>query len=452
MAVVGLGVSNLPVARLMMAGGARVHLFDQRPAEDLDSSISGLLEAGAEACLGPDYLEGLARGSFDVLVLTPGLKKDITAVEVHRQRGSEITSEMDLFLRLNSCRTLGITGSAGKTTTTTLVGEILQLSGSRVMKGGNIGTPMIQVASQLPPEVWAVLEMSSFQLETCTSSPHVAVLLNLYRDHLDVHADRRAYWAAKKRIMRFQEASDFLVLNQDQPEVSALAAEASAEVCFFSTSGLPCRGVGLEAGHIVWVDGRKRQLVGPVSEIKLRGRHNQANFLAATAASILAGASPDHIMEVGRTFSGVPHRLEEIRRLDGVLYVNDSIATTPERARAALAAYSRPVVMIAGGYDKGLSYGQLGEDIARRAKALVLMGDTAETIRQSVAGAGGTLPMTDVSSMEEAVSRARRQAEPGDVILMSPACASFDMFRSYVHRGDVFRQIVLNLAPAEMSS
>lgn len=451
-AVVGLGVSNLPVARLLLKEGASVHLFDQRPLEKLDHDVKALIGAGARSHLGPHYLEALSRGIFDALVLTPGMKKGVSQVEVHRRRGALITSEIDLFLRLTRCRTLGVTGSAGKTTTTTLVHQMLDLQGLPVTVGGNIGLPLIEKHSCLEPGSWAVLELSSFQLETCTVSPHIAVLLNLYTDHLDIHPDLRSYWEAKSRIFRFQGPDDYLVLNLDQEEVSGLTSDSAAQIYHFSLHQRPARGVYLQGRDIMWSSGQGVSRLGSAGDLGLRGRHNVANFLAAALAGLLAGVSAEKVMEVARSFTGIPHRLEEVRELEGVVYVNDSIATTPDRTRAALESFQGPVVLIAGGYDKGLCYKSLGTDIATRAKALVLLGDTADCIQEAVREAGGDLSIVQVASLQEAVVRARSLARPGDVVLMSPASASFDMFRSYVHRGDVFRQLVMELAPAGVSS
>ncbi len=447
-AVVGLGVSNVAVVRWLAERGALVTAFDMRDAPQLAPQLREVGHLLQDCHCGGRYLDRLAEGTFSALVLTPGLDKRVDAVELHRRRGALITSETDLFFRSCSCRTAGVTGSAGKTTTTTLLHRMLE-SGldQRVHLGGNIGIPLVERATSMAPDDWAVLELSSFQLETCSVAPHVAVLLNIYSDHLDVHRDATAYAEAKARIIRLQRADDLHILNYDQPEVRALGAESEGSTWYFSLCAVPPRGIFVERGRVRWTDGLAVSDVGSVCDLRVRGRHNLANFMAAAAAALLIGVKAATIMEVARDFTGIEHRLEVVAEVDGVLYVNDSIATTPERALAALDSFDQPLIVIAGGSDKGLALDEFARHLARRARGVVLLGAMADPIERAMRQVQpGPDSVIRVDSLAAAIAAARGLAEAGEVVLLSPACASFDMFDSYVQRGDQFRSLVLQLA------
>ena len=467
-AVVGLGAENWPLVRFLCRQGARVVAGDRKSAGELGEVVEELRALGVELHLGPSYLECLE--GVQVAFLTPGMPKHLPAIQEARRRGVRITGQADLFLRLCPAPVVAVTGSSGKTTTTTLIGRMLAQSGFRVWVGGNIGRPLIDRLEEIGPQDRVVLELSSFQLETCDVSPGGAVVTNITPNHLDVHPDMAAYVAAKERIVRFQGPEDFAVLNADDGIVSAMAGRTRAQVRWFSLAGDPGPGAWLEGRRLLARPGRGR-LAGSVRELasrddlRLRGDHNVANALAACAAALEAGASPEAIREVLRTFSGVPHRLEEVARVDGVLFVNDSIATSPARAVAALRSFSEPVVLIAGGYDKHLPFDEFARVAVERCRHVVLLGQTADAIAQALelarqqsrelsrgggppAGASGPTGPTvsRARSLEEAVAQAREAARPGDVVLLSPACASYDMFRNFEERGARFRELVRRLA------
>ena len=449
-AVIGLGVENLPLVRYLVAHGARVLAADRKTPEQLGPAAEELRRLGVRLLLGEGYLDAL--GEAEVAFVTPGIPKHLPAIEAARRAGVIVTGQTDLFMRLCPAPIVGITGSSGKTTTTTLVGRMLQGTGRPVFVGGNIGEPLIQRLGEIGPEAWVVLELSSFQLETTGVSPHVAVVTNVTPNHLDVHPSMEAYVAAKTRIVAFQGPSDFAVLNAEDPITVEMARRTAAQVHWFGRH--PRRpGAWLEGDRLVAaVGGPDAAGAGPAQEllrrgeIRLRGEHNVDNVLAAATAALCCGAPVEAIREVARTFQGVPHRLEEVARVDGVLYVNDSIATTPARAIAGLQAFQEPVVLIAGGYDKHLPFDEFARVAARRCRHIVLLGQTADAIaaalRQAEQEGGGGASWERVASLEQAVEAARRAARPGDVVLLSPACASYDMFRNFEERGARFRELV----------
>lgn len=452
-AVVGLGVSNMAVVRWLAARGARLTGFDQKSEEALGPAAEELRRLGARLVLGPDYLERLD-ADWDAVFLTPGMPKDLPVLQRLRDRGVALRSEIGLFFSLCRAPVIGITGSSGKTTTTSLVGEMLRRGPRPVYVGGNIGRPLLEAAESIPEDAWVVLELSSFQLEMLDRSPRIAVVTNVTPNHLDVHGTMAAYVAAKKRIYRFQSSSDFAVLNADDPETQAMTAEAPGRVLTFSRRGPVPQGA--------WVDGRAvvvktdaagagADVVCTLDDIRLPGEHNVENVLAAAAVARLCGISPDDIRRVVREFAGVPHRLEPVGEWRGVRFYNDSIATSPARAAAGIRAFEAPVVLIAGGYDKKLPFDELAQALPGRVHTLVLLGATARAIEQAVLEhgrrTGSPAPrIVHAASLEEAVEHARRAARPGDVVLLSPACASYDMFPNFEVRGRRFRELVLEFA------
>ncbi|BAS27154.1 UDP-N-acetylmuramoyl-L-alanine--D-glutamate ligase [Limnochorda pilosa] len=449
-AVVGLGTSNRAVLRWLVAKGVRVIACDRKPPQELEG-YGELARLPLELWLGPDYLVPLDRA--DMLVLTPGMRKDLPEIEAARARGAVVTCEIDLFFRTCRGPVVGVTGTSGKTTTTTLIGEMLRAAGVPVVVGGNIGQPLIEVAETIPPGTWAVLELSSFQLELQRRSPQVAVVTTLTPNHLDVHPSMEAYAAAKRRIVRFQNASDRAVLNLDQAAVREFASATPGEVLWFSREQEVDRG-GFEAEGALWLrlspGSRPLRLVG-VDEIRLPGGHNRANLLAAATAAALCGATPEAVREVARTFTGVRHRLERVGEVHGVEYVNDSIATTPERAVAGIQAMAgRPLHLIAGGYDKHLPFEPLAGEAVRAVRHLYLLGATAgrieEAVRREARERQTPGPVLHrVGDLDEAVDLASRLALPGDRVLLSPGCASFDQFANFEQRGDRFRALVAAL-------
>lgn len=453
-ALVGCGVSNLAVARLLLSRGARVTICDRQERDALGESFKTLAGEPVAWRLGPDYLEGLARERpgqpFHTIFLTPGMRKDLPALAEARSAGVLFNTEIGLFLRHCPAPVTGITGSAGKTTTTSLVGHILGRTGRPVFVGGNIGQPLLERLPEMSPDALVVLELSSFQLQLLHQSPQVAVALNLRPNHLDIHASFDEYAWSKENIIRHQRPGDWAVLNADDPLVAAWAP--AGERVFFSLMTRPERGAYLEDGRLMarGLHGDGQVAFGPVSEIPLLGRHNVANVLAALAATARWGLAPDAAWSAVRSFHGVEHRLELVGEARGVHYYNDSIATAPDRTEAALQALEGPLVLIAGGYDKKIPFDGLGEAIAGRVDVLVLLGTTAPRIRAAVEaasrGRGHTTPaILEARGLEEAVALASSRAVPGGSVLLSPASASYDMFRNYQERGQRFKQIVRGL-------
>lgn len=453
-AVVGLGVSNLAVIRYLANRGARLVGFDQK-SEDALGSVAGELRAhGVRLALGPDYLERLDAW-WDAVFLTPGMPKDIPVLETLKDRGIPFHSEIGLFFSLCRAPIIGVTGSSGKTTTTSLIGEILKGGHRPVYVGGNIGKPLVETAESIPEDAWVVLELSSFQLEMLDESPHMAVITNISPNHLDLHGTMEAYVDAKRRIYQFQHSSNVAVFNADDGTTRRMMEQASGKRLAFS------RRTALKAG--AWLDGdqivvRTRDDAGDrptvicrVDEIQLPGHHNVENVLAAVTVADACGIDADIIRSVVINFAGVRHRLELVAEWGGVRYYNDSIATSPARAVAGIRAFQSPIVLIAGGYDKQLPFDELAAALPGRVHTIVLLGTTAPKIEQVIVahsektGAPGPT-IVHADTFDEAVEQARRSAMPGDVVLLSPACASYDMFPNFEVRGDRFRELTARFA------
>lgn len=451
-AVVGLGKSNLPLIRWLRRHGAQVVAFDRQEAGALGERLAELERLGVtEFHLGEGYLDALPE--FETIFLTPGIPKHLPQIQAARARGARLTGEIPLVLELCRARVVGITGSAGKTTTTTLIGEMLRASGLEVYVGGNIGTPLIEQVENLPETAVVVLELSSFQLQLATRSPGVAVLTNISPNHLDVHASMAEYIDAKRNIYRFQGPEGRVVINADHPGTGPLLPEVGDRAVRFSRRGDPGGRMAafLDGEELVWRLEGHRQPVIRRNELQLLGDHNVENALAAIAATFLAGGTLHGIRQVLPQFAGVPHRLEPVRTLDGVRYINDSKATAPVETLAALAAIPDPMVLIAGGYDKKIPFDDLARAlVGSQVHTLILTGATAPAIREAVlaaaAGKGAPPPrLLEAGDMAAAVAQARQAARPGDVILLSPACASFDRYRNFEERGEHFKALVREL-------
>ena len=433
-AVLGLGVSNRPLVRLLLEFGCSVVGCDRTPREKLDAEVLELESAGCKLHVGEDYLEGV---EADVLFRTPGMHPGHPAIQTLVAKGAQVTSEMEVFFEVCPCTLIAVTGSDGKTTTTTLISEMLKASGKTVWLGGNIGTPLLPLVRQMKEADYAVVELSSFQLMDMTRSPHRALVTNLAPNHLDVHKDMEEYVESKKNIFRFQKEGDLLVLNAD----NAITAEFSGngETRFFSRQGKPA--------HVVLKDGiiyRGGKAVLNASDILIPGVHNVENYMAAIAM-VEGLVEDDTIRQVAKTFGGVEHRIELVRIKDGVRFYNDSIASSPSRTIAGLRSFDQKVILIAGGYDKHIPYDVLGPEICAHVKKLFLCGATAPQIRKAVEACSGQVEMTDCGCFEAAVRAAAAAAEPGDVVLMSPASASFDEFRNFMVRGECFKKLVREL-------
>ena len=436
-AVLGLGVSNRPLVRLLLDAGCAVTGCDRTEREKLDGEVLELEKLGCKLSLGEGYLDGL---EADLVFRTPGMHPGNPGLEALRQRGAEVTSEMEIFFQVCPCTVIAITGSDGKTTTTTLVAEMLKAAGKKVWVGGNIGVPLLPRTWDIGADDIAVVELSSFQLMDMTRSPHVAVVTNLAPNHLDVHKDMDEYVEAKKNIFRFQGENDILVLNADNAITDSFTGNGVTRR--FSRQGQA--RVCLK-GDMICRDGGE---VLNVKDILIPGVHNIENYMAAMLA--VEGLVDDEtVRHVARTFGGVEHRIELVRIKDGVRFYNDSIASSPSRTIAGLKSFSEKVILIAGGYDKHIPYDVLGPEICAHVKKLFLGGATGKLIREAVEKCpeydADALEIVDCGDFESAVRAAAAAAKAGDVVLMSPASAAFDQFKNFMVRGRFFKKIVMEL-------
>lgn len=440
-AVVGIGVSNRPLIERLARGGISVIACDKKERGALGQTAQELEALGVELHLGESYLDTL---DADVVFRTPGMRPDIPALVRVRERGGVVTSEMEVFFSLCPCHIIGVTGSDGKTTTSSIIAELLRAEGKTVHLGGNIGRPLLCDVDAMQPDDIAVVELSSFQLMDMTHSPQTAVLTNLSPNHLDVHKDMDEYVAAKENIFRFQTGTDRAIFNRDNDITRELSAKAESCVSFFSKA--PCEGVYLEDGAIM-SGGRE---VLRTEDILLPGLHNVENYMAAIAATE-GLVSDETIREVAKTFAGVEHRIEFVREVKGVRYYNDSIASSPTRTVAGLRSFPQKVILIAGGYDKHIPFTELAPEVVKRVKLLLLCGDTAEKIRESVlscadyTAAAQKPEIVLCDDLAEAVRRAASCAESGDVVTLSPACAAFDRFANFMERGKAYKKLVNEL-------
>lgn len=436
--VLGIGISNRPLLRLLAGAGAAVTARDKKDRDALGPICDELEGMGISLVLGPDYLKGI---EADVVFRTPGLRPDTPELLAAAEHGAAVTSEMEVFFENCPCDLIAVTGSDGKTTTTTLIAEMLRASGKTVWLGGNIGTPLLDKAGEMKPEDVAVLELSSFQLMSMRRSPRVAVITNLSPNHLDIHRDMEEYIDAKRNIFRWQAKDGLLVLNADNEITRGLASQAKGRVRFFSRLGAPEAELTVRNGALCDRD----TAIVPVSEIRIPGTHNVENYLAACAA--VWELVPQAVMaQVARTFGGVEHRLELVRELQGVKYYNDSIGSSPTRTLAGLHSFSQKVILLAGGYDKHLPFDKLGEETPHSVKTLILCGATADKIEKAVREAPdyqeGAPVIYRCGDLAQVVKLAHEVAEPGDVVLFSPACASFDQFPNFEVRGQKFKELV----------
>ncbi|WP_179639927.1 UDP-N-acetylmuramoyl-L-alanine--D-glutamate ligase [Tunturiibacter empetritectus] len=441
--VVGLGKSGLSAAMFLRAQGARVTVSDTRSAVALAQEIPALLEAGIMVESGGHGLLTFRRQ--DLIVVSPGVPMDTPEVKQVVAFGLTVIGELELASRYLQGQVVAITGSNGKTTTTTLVGKILSDAGVPTQVGGNIGLPVIDLVAKSTPETVNVLEVSSFQLETVEEfHPRIAVILNITPDHLDRHGSFERYVAAKERIFERQGAGDALVLNGDDRVTQMCAARAKSEVFWFSGTKAVRKGAFVRDGVIVWVEkeGGVTEPVMPVSEVPLKGAHNIENVLAAVCAARLAKVSAESVRASVASFTAVEHRLELVRKLNGVEFYNDSKATNVDATMKAVASFSKGVHLILGGKDKDSDYGLMAELLKERVKVVYTIGSAAEKIERQL---HGVVKMVAAGTMETAVAEAAKAAVTGDVVLLSPACSSFDQFENYEHRGRVFRQLVNQL-------
>ncbi len=448
-AILGIGVSNLPLLDYFYEKKARVTVFDNRSVEEMDKNIMGKIEQYRFSYfLGKDNLEHLK--GFDLIFRSPSAMPFKKEIEEEIQRGAIVTTEIEMVLKLTPSKTIGVTGTEGKTTTTTLIYEILKQTGHTCFLGGNIGTPLFSRIQEMKPEDFVILEMSSFQLIDMDVSPEVSLVTNLYPDHLNIHRSYEEYQEAKKNIFKHQTEEGIVVLNYDNEITRSFAKEAKGKVLFFSSKEK------LQDGYIYDItdqnikfckEGVRRHLLSK-NEIKLRGIHNYENICAALAVTS-AFISTEEALKVVQQFNGVEHRLEFVKEIEGVKYYNDSIGTSPASTIAGLHAFEEKIVLIAGGSDKGLDYKEVGEAIAQTVTTLILCGPTsmkiAEATQKAMKAQQKLVEICYVANLEEAVKLAKKKAKTGDIVLLSPASASFDAFQNFAERGNKFKEYVKQL-------
>lgn len=440
-AVIGVGISNLPLIKYLVKLGADVTACDKRCKEDLGKNYTEPESLGVKFSLGDNYLKNL---SGDVIFKTPGMRFDVPELLAAKANGSVVTSEMEIFFDVCPSHIIGVTGSDGKTTTTTLIHKMMTTSGYKTWLGGNIGNPLLAETENMKEDDWVILELSSFQLHTMRKSPEIAVITNISPNHLDMHKDYREYIDAKKNVMLYQSGDNVLVVNADNDVTAQIGKEAKGAVRYFSRKGKAD----------VYLDGdvikRSGGAVLNINDIKIPGMHNVENYMAAVAA--VEGLVDDRVIRgVAKTFGGVEHRIELVRTLDGVRYYNSSIDSSPNRTINTLRVFPEKVIMIGGGKDKGIPYDELGPSLAEHVKVLILIGATSDKIQESLnaeikkTGKGKDIEVIRAVSYEDAVNTARSRASVGDVVILTPASTSFDMFRNFEERGNLFKKIVNEL-------
>jgi len=440
--VVGLGKSGVASALFLKAHGARVTVSDAKPPDEFKEEIPLLLDNGIAVETG-GHGERTFQGQ-DLIVVSPGIPVDAPPLVQARALGEKVIGEIELAAQAFPGTIIAITGSNGKTTTTTLAGEIVTAGGFPTVVGGNIGTPAISLVEGAKRDTIAVLEVSSFQLETIqTFRPRIAVVLNVTPDHLDRHRTFTAYTDAKARIFENQQPTDFAVLNADDRTCVELAARTRAKVFWFSRKKEVNQGAYVHEGRVFFRNSSGPHEILPISEIPLKGAHNVENVLAAVSIGALMGCKPAQIRKAVREFTAVEHRLEHVATIRGVEYYNDSKATNVDATIKALESFPANIHIILGGKDKGSDYSVLNDLLRVRAKRVYTIGAAAQKIESQIKGAA---EIVRAETLENAIKRATEVAQPGDVVLLAPACASFDQFRNYEHRGRVFKEVVAEIA------
>ena len=439
--VLGVGVSNIPLIKMLCRANVKVVARDKRSRDAMLDTAEELESLGVTLILGKGYLIGL---DGDVIFRTPGMRPDLHEIQCAVDKGAVLTSEMELFFEHCPCHTIAVTGSDGKTTTTTIIAKLLEQAGNSVYLGGNIGRPLLPDVSGMEPEGYAILELSSFQLMTMKRSPDIAVVTNVTPNHLDVHLDMAEYIAAKENCFIHQNKKHRVVLNYDNEITRGFAQFAKGEKVFFSRKERIEHGVFLQ-DDMIYVHGKPYL---SIKDISLPGDHNVENYMAAIGA-IHHLVSKELVQAFAKKFTGVEHRIELIRVKDGIFFYNDSIASSPARTIAGLRSFSRRVILIAGGYDKKIPFDDLGVEIAQCVKSLFLSGHTAEKIKAAVVEAVNysekDIDIYQYQTFNEAVRQAAAAAKPEDVVLLSPACASFDQFKNFAERGEAFKRLIYEL-------
>lgn len=443
-AVIGIGVSNTPLIELLLNNGCDVTACDKTERAVLGDAALLLERKGVKLYLGENYLKSL---DADVIFRTPGMRPDLPELKEAVNRGCVLTSEMEVFFDVCPCNIIAVTGSDGKTTTTSIIAMLLRGDGHKVHIGGNIGTPLLCQADTMNREDIAVLELSSFQLMTIKKSPSVAVVTNVTPNHLDMHRDMSEYVEAKRNILRYQSAEDKAILNLDNEITRGFAQGAKGKTLLFSRKNRVDDGVLLEGGILYEAAGGKIEKLMDAAQILLPGVHNIENYMAAFAAT-RGFVRRETCVSVAETFGGVAHRIELVRTLNDIRYYNDSIASSPTRTIAGLRSFNQKVILIIGGKDKGVPFDDLGPAVIEHVKTLLVTGMTAQTIKTAVLntpGYAGSPEIIEEPDFTEAVLTAHRVAKAGDIVLLSPACTSFDRFRNFEERGNAFKDIINGL-------
>ena len=446
-ALIGIGRSNLPLISLFAKYGAKVTACDKRAEEQLGEQAAEAVNAGAALCVGENYLSDL---DADIVFRTPGMRYYMDELVQMRNKGVVVTSEMEVFFDLCPCKMIAVTGSDGKTTTTTVISEMLKAEGKNVHLGGNIGKPLLPEIETIESDDYAVVELSSFQLISMRNSPDIAVVTNLAPNHLDIHKDMQEYIDSKRNIVLHQNAFSRSVLNLDNDISNSFSSDVRGTLYKFSRRQSVENGAYMkENGDIVFVKNGVETYIMNKDDIKIPGLHNVENYLAAICA-VWDIVSVQSIVKVAKEFGGVAHRNEFVRELDGVKYYNDSIASSPTRtALGTLSLYDEKIIVILGGYDKHLDYTELGELITKKVKTAIIMGATGPKIKAAILSAKGYSEnnpvIIEVENMEQAVNAARNAAQKGDIVSMSPASASFDLYKNFEERGEHFKNIVNSL-------
>ena len=446
-ALCGIGESNFPLVDMLSKQGAHIIVCDYRTNDKIGVIANKLIEKDIELRLGENYLSNL---DVDIIFRTPGMKFYLPQLLEAREKGIVVTSEMEVFFDVCPCPIVAVTGSDGKTTTTTIISEMFKVLGKRVHIGGNIGNPLLPIVENMNSDDIAVVELSSFQLISMRKSPDIAVVTNLSPNHLDIHKDMAEYIDAKKNILLHQNAFGRVVLNNDNEITKSFSRFARGEVLSFSRKEKVKNGSWIDDNNDIYVtkNGVDFKIMN-LCDIRLPGNHNLENYLASITA-LWGIVDSSYMKHVALNFGGVEHRSEFVREVNGVRYYNDSIASSPTRtASGTLSLYDKKIILVAGGYDKKIPFDELGPIIVDKVKLLILMGDTAQKIENAVKAASAYMEenpkIIRVSNMEEAVKAAYNNAKNGDIVSMSPACASFDLYKNFAERGNHFKQLVNNL-------
>ena len=446
-AIIGLGVSNIPLLDYMHNVGAKVTVFDNRIIEDIPKdTMKKITDYAMEFSLGPNNLSKLE--GFDIIFRSPSCLPTVPELQKEVERGAILTSEIEMLMKLCPGKVIGVTGSDGKTTTTTLIYEILKANGYNCYLGGNIGTPLFTKLNEMTPDDIIVLELSSFQLMGMEISPSISVITNISPNHLNVHSSYEEYIDAKKNIFKYQDKGGIVVLNYDNAITKSAAKEANGKVVFFSSKTKLEDGIILDGDIIKECKDKLRRHILSTNTVALRGTHNYENICAAIAATSSLVEVEDAVKAV-QEFKGVQHRLEFIREIDGVKWYNDSIGTSPTRTIAGLHSFDERIVLIAGGYDKHLDYTPIAKPILEKVDSLILIGDTApkifDAVKNEAEKQGKDIKIYMCDEFKNTVLVAKKVAKPGQIVLFSPASASFDLFKNFEERGNKFKELVNNI-------